>query len=205
MREKIISDYSIFMPDSSRSILLDYPELAENKSFKKLGPNDMLFVWYFACEASPFFDIQGDRKKVQHAIDKAYSRKGGGYLIPKASVEEYLAGKFPEKIKLAIDEMIKFRIGPRVRALKVLEKGFVNLEAILDVDPTNDKSFLGKDGTVDFAKKKAYVDTFKTAIETMPKIVKQMEQRYSVVEFKDEESLDDEGSGFIDDYIDTEG
>ena len=205
MREKIISDYSIFMPDSSRRILLDYPELAKNKSFKRLSPEDVMFVWYFACEASPFFDIKSDRKKVQHAIDNAYSRKGGGYLIPKNSVEDYLSGKFPEKIKNAIFEMTKFRVGPRVRALQVLEKGFAKLESILDVDPDSDKGFEGKDGTIDFAKKKAYVDTFKTAMEAMPKIIEQMEQRYSVVEIKEGQSFDDEGSGFIDDLIDTEG
>lgn len=204
MRKKIVNDYSIFRPDSARRIMLDYKEIAENQTFRLLKPEDLIFVWYYACEASPYYDIKSDRERVEKCIDAAYKRKGGGYLINKQTVNNLLDGKFPLKIQDAISEMLKFRVGPRVRALQILEKGFSKIEAILDVDANDDQQFLNKDGSVDFSKKKAYVDTFRAAMDSMPKLIEQMEQRFSVVEVKDNDSIEHEGKGFIDELIDSE-
>jgi hypothetical protein len=201
---KIISEYSIFRPDSKRRILQDYPELALKKVFQKLSPDELIFVWYYACEASPYFDVDSDRERTEKCLKEAFSRPGGGYIISKAIVEDYFSGKFPLKIKEANSEMIKYRIGPRVRALQILEKGISKIEAILDVDADDDKQFKSKDGTVDFAKKKAYVDTFRSAMDSMSDRIEQMEQRFSVVEVKNEESIEGEGIGFIDGLTDNE-
>lgn len=199
-RKRIISDYSIFKPDSARRIHLDYPEIAKNPIFRKLSPEQMIFVWYSSCEASPYFDYP-DRDRIQKSIEAAFSRPGGSFTIPKKDVEQYLSGKFPPSIQEATLEMLKFRIGPRVRALLLLEKGFSKLEAIFDIDPNDDEVFKGKDGEVDFSKKKSYVDAFKSATEYMPKIIEQMEHRFAVVEVSDNESIEHEGKGFLDDLM----
>jgi len=86
----------------------------------------------------------------------------------------------------------------------MLEKGISKIEAILDIDPNDETQFLNKDGSVDFSKKKAYVDTFRSAMDSMPNLIEQMEQRFSVVEVKNEESIEGEGRGFIDGLTDNE-
>jgi hypothetical protein len=201
---KIISEYSIFRPDSKRRIQQDYPEIVSKPVFKNLSPDELIFVWYFSCEASPYFDIDAERERTEKCLKAAFPRKGGGYSIPKNVVQDYLSGKFPLKIKEANAEMIKYRIGPRVRGLQMLEKGISKIEAILDIDPNDETQFLNKDGSVDFSKKKAYVDTFRSAMDSMPNLIEQMEQRFSVVEVKNEESIEGEGRGFIDGLTDNE-
>lgn len=204
MSRKIISEYSIFRPDSKRRIQQDYPEISLRPVFQKISPDEMIFVWYYACEASPYFDIDSDRERTEKSLKAAFSRPGGGYSIPKTVVQDFLSGKFPLKIKEANSEMIKYRVGPRVRGLQMLEKGISKIEAILDIDPSDETQFLNKDGSVDFSKKKAYVDTFRSAMDSMPDLINQMEQRFSVVEIKNEESIEGEGRGFIDDLVESD-
>ena len=50
-----VKRYSMFYPKNTRSFKSDYPELFKNPIYSKLSNNEMLFVWYYACEASPFY------------------------------------------------------------------------------------------------------------------------------------------------------
>jgi len=78
MSRKIISEYSIFRPDSKRRIQQDYPEISLRPVFQKLSPDEMIFVWYYACEASPYFDIDSDRERTEKSLKAAFSRPGEG-------------------------------------------------------------------------------------------------------------------------------
>ena len=39
--------YSLFSPKSKRGLSIDYKELYKIESFKRLGKEEQLFVWYF--------------------------------------------------------------------------------------------------------------------------------------------------------------
>lgn len=195
--------YSVFMPKSSRSIFVDYPELRKIKAFSSLNNDEMLFVWYYACESSPFFKIASDRDRVRKALENSFL-KSGRSRISVSDEEQFLAGKFSAKITTAIEEMHRFKVGPRVRAMMMIEKGMTNLESILMIDASNAAHFMNKDGEVDFSKKKAYVDTLAKAQDIMPNMIKQLEGRYNVSEDKKGDDSDFDGESVIDNYHDNE-
>jgi hypothetical protein len=182
-----ISEYSVFKPKSTRMLYEDYPELAKIKLFKDLNRFDLLFVWYYACEASPFFKISDNKTRVEECFKLTYFSGGNKKLDQKAK-ERYLACRFPEKIENAIEIMKNFRIGPRVRAKMIVEKAFENIEKILDIDASDEKQFLNKDNEVDYSKKKAYVDTAAKAIEILPKLITQIEESFGISDRKGSEN-----------------
>lgn len=197
-------EYSIFKPKSSRSIFFDYPELRKVEAFRTLNPDDMLFVWFYACEVSPYFDIEKDRERVERCIEASYLRKGKKNITEKEA-ENLKNGKFTEKLQAAISEMFKFKVGPRVLGLKMLEKGFDNLQKILDIDASDKSQFLNKDDEVDFSKKKAYVDTLKNATDLTPKLIEQLEGKLHLSkEEKGKAGATFEGNNLLDEMHEME-
>jgi hypothetical protein len=196
-----VSEYSIFKPKSARGIKLDYPELKQYAVFNALNNDQMLFVWYYACESSPFFKMARDRDRVQEALNHSLLRASNSSLN-KTEKEEFLSGNFPAKITSAIEEMQRFKVGPRIRAKQMIEKGFENIEKILNVDASESSQFLNKDGEIDFAKKKSFVDTLAKAMDIMPGLIKQLEGNFSLKEDKKEEDAESafEGRSLIDEF-----
>lgn len=198
-----MAEYSIFKPKSSRGIFTDYPELRK-MGFSKLNNEEMLFVWYYACESSPFVNIDSDRNRVQRAIDESYHKKGDIRGISKVQESEMLGGKFTSKISAAITEMKKFKVGPRARANMIIEKGFKNMETILDIDASDASMFLNKDDEVDFSKKKAYIDSLAKASDLMPKLIDQLEGRFSLTDDKGDGDTTFDGESLLDTFHENE-
>lgn len=177
-----LSDYSIFAPKSARILYEDYPELKKHgETFKNLQTVDLLFVWYYACEASPLSEIINPRKRAEESIKFTYdvSKKK---KIDSVFREKLVNLKFDDKMRKAIDLMSLFRVGPRLRAKVIAEKAFENLEKILDIDASDDSNFIGANGEVDWTKKKAYMETVSKAITMMPDLINQLESSFSVTE-----------------------
>jgi len=106
-------------------------------------------------------------------------------------------GRINDKLLAAINQMEKFRVGPRIRAKRMTEKAFDNIEKILDIDAGDRANFLNKDGEPDFTKKKAYVDTVEKGLKIMPSLIESLEGGYRLVqedEDEDEGSINDGGS-----------
>ncbi len=194
-----MSEYSIFRPKSSRTIFSDYPALRKIPAFELIKEDDFLFVWYYACESSPFFNTEDLRTRVQQALDYSYLR-AGKTRITKELKEQFLLGEFPDKISIAIEQMRKYRVGPRVRAKMMMEKAFENLEKILNIDANDKKNFENKEGEIDMSKKKAYVETIAKASELLPKIIDQLEGSFHVAKNKKEEAGSPEEESLIDRY-----
>jgi hypothetical protein len=196
-----MSQYSIFKPKSARGMFVDYPELKKLKAFALLRPQDMLFVWYLSCESSPVNNgkKQPDKRiRIQQAIDYSYFAEGQK-LISQIEADKLLDGRFTEKISAAMEQMERFKVGPRIRAKQMTEKAFDNLEKIIGADASTE---------TDLSKQKAYVDIVEKGIKIMPAIIESLEGGYRLVEEedKDEESLSD-GMSAIDKYhseIDSE-
>jgi hypothetical protein len=197
-----ISEYSIFNPKSARVLYEDYPELREYKQFKGLAIHELLFVWFYACQASPLYPIMDKRKRCEEAMKKSYLTNPSRPKIDGRDKESFLAGKFTTRIQAAIEVMSKFRIGPRVRAKMVAEKTFNNYAKIVDVDASDDSKFLNKDGEVDYAKKKSFVDLSAKVIELLPTLIEQLEGTFGVGHKKETESLDEgfDGESFMDSF-----
>ena len=191
------SEYSVFKPKSKRGIFIDYPELRHFEAFKTLENNPMLFVWYFACESSPYAKIIDERKRVELAVKKA-DYKRGTKVIADHEIEKMKAGTFSTKMTVAIEEMKRFKVGVRIQALMMVQKGFDNLSRIIDVDINDKKIFENEEGEVDFSKYKSYVDTVGKAVELVPKMINQLEGRFGLKEDKVGGTF--EGESFMDTF-----
>ena len=97
--------------------------------------------------------------------------------------------------------MRKYKVGPRIKALKALEKSFDNLLDQISKTP-NEKDFMDKDNAINYSQKKAYVDMIAQGSKTLPSMINQIEGQFYVSEDKDTESSFD-GESFIDDYHDN--
>lgn len=195
---KTINDFSLFAPKSERDIRNDYPELREVEEFKKLSKSDMLFIWYYACEASPLAATKSDQKRAQVSID--YIRRINPNLIT-GKFEKYAILEFDYQMEAAINRMMKYRMGIRVRAKKMIDSILSNYEKIACVD-INGAEFLDKEGSKDFTKIKAYVDSSKTMSTNLPGLIEQAERGFSVTEdeYQGSEDMGD-GDTLMDDYI----
>lgn len=181
--KKEINEYSLFKPTSSRGLKFDYPELSTISEFQSISSSDLLFVWYFACETSPFVvNIEEESKRVKEAVKMAY--KGTNLDGQKKKKLENL--NFSDKLNDAIKKMSSFRVGPRVRGKMMIEKIMETYEDIVDVD--TDAYFKNKDGDVDFSKKKAYVDATSTISKNMSVLISQLESGFGVSEKESSDS-----------------
>jgi hypothetical protein len=187
--------YSIFYPKSSRMLTADYPEFKKVREFKDINRGDLLFVWYFACEGSPLIDIQDDKERTLEAMMEAYKK-------PDIKMQEkYLAGNFPEKVKIAISKMKSFKIGPRVMAKRMMENTLNNWREVTDIDASDDSYFTGKDG-VDWAKKKAFIEAGATISKNIGSVLSQVEGSYAVSEKEQEKEVSD-FDNLIEDFHDS--
>lgn len=196
-----VSDYSIFAPKSSRALYVDYPELRQYKQLKDLRSHEILFVWYYACESSPFYHISDDFVRAKKSAEKS-CYTGNKLSISGPEFQNLINLKFPPKVERAIPIMIKFKVGPRIRAKMLYEKAFDNIQKILDVDASDETQFLNKDSEVDWTKKKAFVDTISSATKNIPELVKQLEDNFSVSSKSDDENDEDgfDGMSLADEF-----
>jgi hypothetical protein len=199
MRE--LDKYSIFMPKSEYGLKVDYPELAHVAQFKTLSSDELLLVWYFACEASPLVDKYNDEsKRIKEAIKIVFNKK----QLPGVKKTAYESLKFPDRLHEAIEVMKTYKIGPRVRSKIMLEHMMKNFEQIINADV---KTFIDEDGNIDFAKQKSYVDASTNVAKNLPTIIQQIERGYGVVELEERTAQEEElsstdGSSLIDEYHD---
>lgn len=198
MSEDLDKKYSMFYPKSKNSLLMDYPELAKIETFKNLNPGDILFVWYMGCKSSPFANEDNERVKIEKSLVESYSDS-----MASKFREKYIAGNFPEKVRLAIHEMRKFEVGPRVRAKKMVETIMGNYEKLIDVN-INGNEFTNKDGEVDWSKKKAYIDSCKTVSTALPTLISQAEGGFSLSEAEDGKEIEISSEDLVDTFHQTQ-
>lgn len=183
---------SMFYPETKKGILLDYPELAKRDAFRNLSRSEALFVWYYACKASPFKYEEDDKEKIELSLEQSFGKKAD------AVRNTYIAGNFSEKVKTAIAEMRTFEIGPRIRSKMMIEKIMSNYEKLVDVNVSMD--FLNKDGETDWTKKKAYIDSCSTISKTLPALISQSEGGFGISEKEDADILEISSSELIESF-----
>ena len=185
--------YSMFFPKSRRKLIDDYPELGRIEAFTKLNRTEMLFVWYYACQASPYYDQDDFGRIIELCLRKSYGSK-----IRPEMKERFISGNFPEKISVAVDVMKRFEVGPRIRAKRMVEKILDNFEVIVNVDVNKDMQFYDN-GVISPAKKKIYSETCTHISKQMTTLLAQIEEGYGVIKL-DESGSEELGNSFIQDY-----
>lgn len=174
--------YSAFYPKTKRGLLSDYPELNTYKEFQNLNSDDLLFAWYYSHESSPYHKIVDDVKRAKICLEET-SRNG---RAPLDKQSKYKKLNFSERVSIANAKMACMKTGPRVRAMKIMEKTLVNWEAISDVDASDESNFIGKDG-VDWSKKKAFIEAGATISKNIGPLLAQVEGQFSISSKEEEE------------------
>ncbi len=192
IKKEVVDRLSMFTPKSNQSLRSDYPELNKNKAFIGLNKNEMFFCWYFACKSSPLIREEDPRKRAEAAIYFSYPKDKRDQIA-----RAYSSGNFPEKLKIAIDEMRKYEPGPRIRAKMMVEKIMQNYEKIISIEIDGNTEFKNKDGEVDWAKKKSYIDTCSVVAKNLSLLISQSEGSFGITEEKDGESYNEYDDGSL--------
>lgn len=188
-----IEKLSMFYPKTRKGLKDDYPELSKIEAFKTLNKNDLLFVWYYACKASPFYREEELSIRAKKSVIESY-----GEIAGEKMCRAYSAGNFPEKIRIAIPEMGKFQIGPRIKAKLMVEKIMNNYSELIDINVETE--FKDKEGEEDWTKKKAYIDSCAKISAALPTLIIQSEGSFGVTEKDDGETIEVEPSSIVDKF-----
>jgi len=119
-------------PKSEKDLRVQYPEMFEHPEFlrsRMKSADDVLFVWWFACAGSPYFD-EADEKKLPKCIRRAYKSESRR----AQKTDEYANLGFPEEIKAAIKRMESINVGARVENYVRLLRIRKNCHELLEAD-----------------------------------------------------------------------
>ena len=192
-----IQKLSMFYPKTKKGLIVDYPELSNYEVFKSLSKYELLFVWYFACKSSPFIREEDPKIRAERSILESFGQNA------KADIRSrYMSSNFPEKIRVAVAEMQKFEIGPRIRAKMMVEKIMTNYSELVDIDVKTE--FKDKDQEEDWTKKKAYIDSCAKISSALPTLIVQSEGTFGITQKDDGETVEIEASSIIDAFHDAE-
>lgn len=177
----------LFGPQTGKDLRRQYPELAAVPEFKKLTLQEMLFVWHYANPSSPLASENNDRTRRSSAYRAAFRDH------EPAREEKYNAGNFSDTVKAAIEKMRKYDVSVRMRARRMVEKMLENFEVLIKVDVELDfvKTSTSKEGIVtkevDFSGRNSYINSCSKITETLPALIKQMEDGFGLSESENAE------------------
>lgn len=166
----------------------DYPELADIPEFMELNNKEMLLVWYFSNETSPFANVRSSRDRMSASIDKAYGRS-----VSQDLKNALLTGQYEEKFRSAFERMAKFSANTRSRANKAVTSIFDNFCMIVSLTPEEVKEMNEEEQA-------AYVNTASKVASGMPDLVRQVENGYGI---KDRSGEDGYGGNIMDGIIEN--
>lgn len=131
LEDQIAKGYLIFVPRNGREMTRDYPELKGIPEFKKITSTELVFVWFFRCTMSPYYDIP-DEKKVEKCIEHAFPTK----QQRDAKREEYTSLRFSDGMKAAFKRMEAFNGAARIEDYLYIRQVRQNCKAIMGKDVT---------------------------------------------------------------------
>lgn len=123
--------YSLFHPGNKANLLSDFPELRKIASFMELdSPKKLLFVWYYACKASPAREILDESERIRYALRKAW-----GDRVPKEIEEPYTRKGWGTEVGSAIADMAAYEPELRIRLKAVCKQHIEILENLITQRP----------------------------------------------------------------------
>lgn len=181
-------------PRDGKSLLSEYPDLAEYKEFKELSKEELNFVWYVGNPSSPLNGggILDEKLKYKSAASRC--------IRDPEKKKRFGEGDIPSNLREAISKMSTFSPEARLIAKQVATTAFHNLQAMVDINVNDDfkitrniTSGTGKDKVVeqveemDWAGRKQYIDTVSKISDLLPNLLKQVEHGFGVEEKNDKE------------------
>ena len=164
IEQELKEDFFIFYP-SKKSMKTEYEELDDVVEFKDLSNRELVFVWWYANQTSPYFDIKDLKHKTALCIREAFGSK-----LSKEDIDSFVEGNFPERISLAIPVMKRFSPSVRMKAKMMKEKIMSDYMQLLSVNVKD----------LDEKAVKAYVDMTKIISPALKELVADIENSFGV-------------------------
>jgi hypothetical protein len=181
----------LFGPRNGKSLLRTYPELASDQVFKEISSDELLFAWYMGIPGSPIDEELSIGLRLKAAASRAFPNNIDKY-------KKYSAGDVPDSVKAAWRKFEEYNPEARLAAKKMVQTIFSKWQEIIGADVKKDFIYTDKDGNeaVDWTARKQYVDATKTISESLPSVIKQLEEGFGYQEIKKTE----QGMKAIDKY-----
>lgn len=157
----------LFGPVSGKSLTRAYPELKLNKTFEDLPNDELLFAWYMGCRSSPIDENWNESVRAKQAAWQCFPR---GHT----KREQFASMEIPVSVKEAIEEMRKYSPETRMQALRANQLMFHNIIASLKIDVS----------VLDLEDRKKYVEMCSKAADTLPVVLKYLEEGFGIKETK---------------------
>jgi hypothetical protein len=198
-----ITTHSLFVPRGKGGLVIDYPELKKNKYLSGIRNDKLLFCWFLGCEGSPCYDYYNsdnpsDKRK---ALD--FAKKHSEIRVNDSEWKRVLEelNTPPEYIK-GIKEFNSFKVGPRVRMMRMVEHMLNNFEKIISIDVNGSEFNMtdkdGRDlGEKDYVKIKQYTDTCINIRNKFAETLEQAEQGFGITAAKEDKKAE-MGTSYLD-------
>ena len=198
-----ITVYSLFIPKSRSGLASDYPEIKKNKYLSGLRNDKVMFCWFLGCEGSPCYDYYNsdnpkDKKKALEFAKKHSELRFNDHDW-KRILEDL---KAPAEFIKGIKEFNSFRVGPRVRMMRMVEHMLINFEKIVSIDVNGPEFNLtdkeGNDlGEKDYVKIKQFTDTCINIRNKFTETLEQAEQGFGITAVKEDKKAE-MGTSYLD-------
>lgn len=182
IEEKVI----LYGPHSGKSLFRLYPDLKSIPEFKDLKSDELLFTWYLGIPNSPVDHDWDEKIRYTTAASKCFN--------DPVKRKKFASFDIPEEIKVAIRRWSKFEPEARSAAKNAIQKIFHNFMKLADVDVEKDFQTTREVGNgdkktvvteTDWTAKKQYTDMGLKIAESMPVLLKELEDgSYGITEKK---------------------
>jgi hypothetical protein len=164
IEQELKEDFFVFLP-SKKSMKTEYPELDDVVEFKDLSNRELVFVWWYANQTSPYFDMKDIKHKTALCIKESFGSK-----LSKDDIDSFIEGNFPEKISIAIQRMKRFNPSVRMKAKMMNEKILTDYMQMLSKNVAD----------MDTKDAKAYVDVTKIISQNLNDLVSDIENSFGI-------------------------
>lgn len=175
----------LFGPRNGKSLIRLYPELNKDEHFKTMSADDLHFAWLMGIKGSPVSDDMPDNIRSRTAAAKAYEKN------PEKKLNYGTNQDYTDEIKVAIKKFQAMSPDARLIAKQMTQKTFQKFQQLLDVDVENDFKITktvgrGEDKEeiteMDWTGRKQYADSAIKIIESLPELIKKIEEGYGITE-----------------------
>jgi len=125
-----IDRFSLYHPMTAVDLLMDYPELRKVGPFMRLrdkNPRKLVFVWWYACKASPAMMIVDDAQRIKYAMLKTW-----GERVPADVEKELVNRQWGADVSEAIASIRAYEPHMRVRMRLLAEIKFHEAQKLME-------------------------------------------------------------------------
>ena len=166
------SEYSFFAPIDLRNLLDDYVELRDVPAIMAIAhkPLYVLWVWYFACRASPGMRLHSEKERIEYAIRMVWPDAPPGDIRDLTK----LFTTRDKELEDAVIAMRNFRPEGRFMMHVACEQTIRIAKAIMNNDPEEIKTI------TDWGDKKKAIEAHRAALDMMHDAMQKSEHGFGI-------------------------